>query len=164
MAERRNLRIIHLLEAPDVAAELARWFIDEWTPWYGPDGEGDAEADLAACSSRSKLPICLVALEPDGTLLGTAALKSDSVGSELGSGPWLATFLVGEAHRGQGIGTALVAAMEAEAQRLGFEAVYTSTDTADGLLQRRGWQAIGDSESLRGPVAVYCRRFADSGS
>ena len=37
----------------------------------------------------------------------------------------------------------LVEAIEAEAQRLGFPALYTSTDTAESLLQRRGWQAVG---------------------
>ena len=155
MTMRNDLRIVHLLETPGVMPTLVAWFIAEWTPWYGPDGAGDAAADLAACDSRNALPICLVALGPDGELLGTAALKSESVGSELGVGPWLAAFLVGAAHRRQGVGTALVAAIETEARRLGFPAVYTSTDAAERLLQRLGWDAIGGTESLRGPIAVY---------
>ena len=39
---RQRLRIIHLLEVPEAAPTLARWFVEEWTPWYGPDGPGDA--------------------------------------------------------------------------------------------------------------------------
>lgn len=96
---RPDLRIVHLIEAPAASATLARWFVDEWTPYYGLDGPGDAARDLAACNSRDTLPLCQVALNSNGTVLGTAALKSESVGSELGVGPWLATMPVGPAHR-----------------------------------------------------------------
>ena len=154
-----DLGIVHLLEAPGAVDTLAEWFADEWAPWYGPGGEGDAEGDLAACRSRDALPICLVALSESGDVLGTASLRSESVGSELGVGPWLAAVLVPREHQGQGVGTALVAAIEAEARRLGFECLYTSTSTAEGLLKRRGWEAFGASQSLRGPVAVYRRRL-----
>jgi len=149
------MRIAHLVDVPEAAATLVRWFVEEWAPWYGPGGAGNAEEDLAACRSREALPICLVAVGEDGEILGTAALKSDSVGSELGVGPWLAAILVGKARRGQGIGSALVAAIEGEAARLGFDAIYTSTDAASAMVRRRGWQAFGATLSLRGPITVY---------
>ncbi len=90
-----------------------------------------------------------------------AELKTVSVGSEHGAGPWLAAVLVVEEHRGKGVGTALVAAVEEEAARLGFESLYTSTDTAAGILERRGWCRVGVTESLRGQVAVYRRDLKD---
>ena len=155
------MRIHHLLEVPAAAPTLAQWFVDEWYPWYGPEGPGDAEADLAACRSRDVLPICLVAMADDGSLLGTVALKTESIGSEHGVGPWLAAFLVGKPHRGKGVGTALVAALENEARSLGFASIYTSTDTAARLLERRGWQPFAASKSLRGPVTVYRLALAD---
>ncbi len=155
MSDRQNIRIVHLVDVPGAAAVLARWFVDEWTPWYGPDGAGDAEADLAECRSRDELPICLVALDAEDAVLGTAALKYESVGSELGVGPWLAAVLVGAAHRGQGVATALVAAVEDQARRLGFAAIHTSTDGAAGIMERRGWRAFGATRSLRGLVTVY---------
>ena len=160
---RQDWRIVHLLEAPEALPTLARWFVEEWAPYYGPDGPGDAERDLAACRGRDELPICLVALSGGNEVLGTVALKSESVGSELEVGPWLAAILVGEDHRGRGVGTALVAAIEGEARRLGFESIYTSTDAAGGLLERRGWQAFATAESLRGQVAVYRRQIGDAG-
>ena len=129
----------------------ARWY-------YGPGGPGDAESDLAACRGRGALPICLVALNTNGDVLGTAALKTESVGGEIGVGPWLAGLLVGKDHRGRGVGTALVEAIEQEALRLGFASIYTSTDSAAATMERRGWQALGSADSLRGPVAVYRRR------
>ncbi len=63
--------------------------------------------------------------------------------------------LVDKDHQGQGVGTALVKAIEEEAARLGFDSIYTSTDTAMGILERRGWQVFGTTESLRGPLTIY---------
>ena len=163
MGNQPSVRILHLLDAREAMPTLVRWFEEEWAPWYGPSGPGDAESDLAACRGRDMLPICLVALDAENEMLGTAALKTESVGSELGFGPWLAAFLVGREHRGRGVGAALVAAIEDEARRLGFEAVYTSTDVAEGMLERRGWEAIATTLSLRGPITVYRRGLREDG-
>ena len=151
------MRIVHILDAPEAVPTLARWFVEEWSPWHGPDGPGDADADLAACSSRSELPICLVALNRDSDALGTAALKTESVGGELGGGPWLAALLVGREHRGKGVGTRLVEAIEGEAHRLGFTSIYTSSDSDETRMARRGWKAIGTTLSLKGPITVFRR-------
>ena len=151
------MRICHLSEIPDAVPVLAAWFVEEWMPYYGPDGPGDALADLEACGNGTTLPVCLVALDEGGEVLGTAALKQVSVGSDVADGPWLAAFLVAEAHRGRGIGTALVSAIESAAKDLGFGAVYTSTDGASGIVEKRGWRRIGDASSLRGQVDVYCK-------
>lgn len=145
----------HLLDHRELVPVLVDWFIEEWQPWYGPDGEGDAEADLLTCRDRNALPVCLIALDSETRLLGTIALRGNSVGSDLAEGPWLAGLYVAPEHRRRGVGTALVAALEQEAARLGFEAVYTSTDAADGIMRRRGWEPVGSAQSLRGEVAVF---------
>ena len=155
MLTEQDIRIIHLAEVPEESTKLEMWFIDEWTPWYGSDGPGDAKNDLAACLNRDELPICLVALNKDGELLGTASLKEESVGSEPGVGPWLAAVLVEKNHQGKGIGTALVKAVEEQASLLGFEEINTSTDTAMRILERRGWLVSGETGSLRGPLTIY---------
>ncbi len=155
MIEKKKYRIVHLIEAPSAMSVLERWFIDEWTPWYGPDGQGDARADLEACCNNVMLPLCLVALGSNETVLGTAFLKNQSVGDELGVGPWLSALLVKEEWRGQGIGSALIAAIEAQAQTLGFEIIYCSTDSAENLLTSRSWEPYGSSRSLRGPVSIF---------
>ena len=149
------LRIVHLVEVPEAVPLLAQWFVETWEPWYGDDGPGDAEEDLVASCRRDTLPIALVALGETDEVLGTAALKAESVGSEIGQGPWLAALLVGKAHRGKGVATALIAAIEQEARRLDFDALYTSTDVAERMLRRRGWQAVGSTTSLRGTITIY---------
>ena len=154
---RESLRIVHLVDFPEAIPDLTRWFIEEWEPYYGSEGPGDAKADLAACCRRDELPIGLVALDMDDDVLGTAALKSSSVGDELGVGPWLAALVVGKDHRGRGVGRALVNAIEEEASRLGFDAIYTSSELDERVMAGRGWQAIGATQSLKGPITVYRR-------
>jgi len=149
------MKIRHLCEVPEAVPVLAAWFFEEWMPYYGPDGPGDALADLEACAGKDALPVCLVALDQAGAVLGTAALKQDSVGGDIADGPWLAALLVGHAHRSRGVGTALVGAIECAAKDLGFDAVYTSTDGASGIVEKRGWSRIGGAVSLRGRVDVY---------
>ncbi len=134
-------------------------------PYYGPDGPGDAEKDLHESCNRDDLPVALVALDNDGTVLGTAALKRESVGSELGLGPWLAAFYVPIEHRKRGIGSALVEAIENKARNFGFESIFVSTDAAENIIRRRGWTLLEKpAESLRGPVAVYKLRLSAKAS
>ncbi len=147
-------RIRHLFEVPERLPELARCFIEEWGPYYGPSGPGDALADLAAAGDRDRLPLCLVALDPSGAVLGTAALRAQSIVSHPHLGPWLAALWVASAHRGRGIASALVAAVEDEARRLGYRRLYVGTDHA-GLVNRRGWRVVDRGSTLRGTVGIY---------
>ena len=150
-----NMRIIHLVDMPEALPTLAEWFVSEWEPWYGPAGEGDALADLAACRSGVAIPLCLVAVDDGDQVMGTASLKSESVGSEHYLGPWLAALLVKAELPGKGVGSALVAAIENEARRLGLSEIFCSADASAGILERRGWQSVAKTESLRGPISVY---------
>ena len=157
-----DIRIVHLVEYPSAIPILTQWFIDEWTPWYWPGGRGNAKQDLEECSSCNTLPICLIALSNNNTVLGTCALKSKSVGSKRSDGPWMSALLVDKNHRYQGIGKALIEAIEIEARKLGFKYVYCSTNTAEKILQRRGWKANGTAETLRGLVPVYRLNLTNS--
>lgn len=148
-------RLDLLANLPEAIDVLERMFVAEWEPWYGPGGKGNARADLTASLNRNELPLCMIALTPDNEILGTASLKSDSVGSEHGAGPWLSALLVRSGHRGNRIGTSLVEAIEIEAVRLGHSHIFASTDTARNLLERRGWQPFGTTNSLKGPLVSF---------
>jgi GNAT superfamily N-acetyltransferase len=152
------IRVRLLADSPEVIPTLASWFREEWHPWYGPGGPGNAEADLRSCCNRDVVPIALVAFGSDDTVLGTAALKAESVGSDVAPGPWLAAFLVGRAYRREGVGATLINAIEALANGLGFATLYASTNTANELFERCGWSVLDEASSTRGPVKVYSKR------
>jgi GNAT superfamily N-acetyltransferase len=154
-----DITVRHLIDLPDALPVLTRWFVDEWEPYYGLEGPGDAEADLRAAKTKNGLPTCLVAIDNAGDVVGTAALKAESVASHGHLTPWLAAVLVAAEHRRQGVGTALIAAIEDEARRLGFDRLYVATDTAIGIIERRGWVKSDEAETLRGTVGVYSKEL-----
>lgn len=149
-----DIEVRYLVEVPTALPILAQWFKEEWGPYYGPTGTGNAEADLKASCQRDELPIGFVAVSNEDEVLGTIALKSSSI-SHHHLGPWAAAFLVGKDHRRRGVGYTLIAHLEDVARRLGFESVYMSTDGATSIVERRGWRQFDKAESLRGPVRVY---------
>lgn len=151
-----DLRITHLVDSPEVIPTLVAWFIEEWGPYYGPDGPGDADQDLTSYANRDRLPVALVAYDAGDTLVATAALKATSLPTHTHLTPWLGALLVAPAHRGKGIATALIAAMEDEARRLGFAHLYSDTDSASNILARRGWQPLESGiPTLRNPAALF---------
>jgi GNAT superfamily N-acetyltransferase len=137
MAER--ITLAHLREVQWVIPILAKWFEEEWSPWYGARGAGDAVADLNSWRNIDKLPLAVVAFDVGESPVGIAALKSAGLGSELGIGPWLSTLLVSKPYRRQGVGSLLIERIEQDAHRLGFSALFAATDAASSLLTRRAW-------------------------
>ena len=156
LRDEKPVDVRHLVDAPETQPVLERWFVEEWEPYYGTSGPGDAKADLRAANDKNSLPICLVAVDPGGEAIGTIGLKAESVASHRHLTPWVAAFLVAQDYRGGGVGTALLAAAEKEARRLGFERLYIATDVAVGLLERRDWYPLRErAPTLRGSVEVY---------
>lgn len=152
--ETMTIEVRYLSDVPSALPLLARWFTEEWEPYYGSGGPGNAAADLKASCQREELPIGLIAVSAADEVLGTISLKSSSI-SHHHLGPWGAAFLVGKEYRRRGVGSILLEALEDEARRLGFESVFMSTDGATNLVERRGWRQFDKAESLRGPVRVY---------
>lgn len=148
-------KIINLHELPEAAGPLEDWFMAEWEPWYGPNGADDARSDILESLRGNTLPVCLIAIGAGDELLGTASLRAHSVGNEIDDGPWLSAVLVRGENKNQGLGTALVKAIETEARHLGFQSICTSTDSAAGIMVRLGWIEIGETKSLRGQIRVF---------
>ena len=110
--------------------------------------------DLLAFADGKALPIGVVAFF-DGQPCGIAALKAQSVDTHAHLGPWAAAGLVLPEFRGRGIGSRLVREVEDVARRLGHATLYCGTATANGLLQRGGWEFIEQVEYDGEAVSIY---------
>ena len=146
--------VLPLRERPEHCALLSAAFEAEWPSWYGPDGPGDAHADLRAFADRGGgLPVGVVALGPGNEPLGVAALKAMSIPTHAHLTPWAAAGYVLPVWRRHGIGAMLLAALLAEAGRLGYNAVYCATASSGSLLVRQGWRflesVVHDGQSLQ---------------
>ncbi len=148
------MRIEHISDHPDVISELANWYVSEWEPYYGDTGPGDARADLEARTSREALPVGFVAIEDD-RVVATVALGLD-VTTNLT--PSIIGLLVARNHRGRGIGTALIETCVDVARKFGHQRLYVSTSVLGSLLDRMGWQEMGETKFLNDQHgSVYVR-------
>jgi len=153
-----TLTVELLADHPEALESLREWFELEWAPYYGPDGPGDATVDLRESCNREKLPIAVVAIL-DGEIVGTAALKAESVSTHKHLTPWLAALLVGSAFRRRGIAERLIAAIENKAQGLGFQSLYVGIGEGSGTpasaLRKRGWEFVEKGPYFVSEVSIF---------
>jgi GNAT superfamily N-acetyltransferase len=147
-------RIVRLFDHPDRLPELQHWFEQEWADYYGPEGPGDAAADLRAYCRADGLPLALIALR-DERLCGIAALKTDSIAGYEHCQPWAGAALVAAELRRQGIGAELLRQLAAQARLQGFPKLYCATATAQSLLQRLGWTQLPNTVHHGVELAVF---------
>ncbi len=141
---------------PEALAALRRMFEAEWPSWYGARGPGSAADDLRAFSAASGLPFGVVALRRS-EVCGVAALKAESIPSHRHLTPWAAAGVVKASLRRQGIGSALLAALEEEARNRGCRAIHCATSTSESLLQRRGYRLLERVTHAGQDLGVYRR-------
>jgi GNAT superfamily N-acetyltransferase len=158
MAE--GILICPLRDCSGAISALVSAFEAEWPGWYGPGGQGDAAADLAAYANpRGDLPVGVVALGPDGDPIGIAALKVVFTPELAHLTPWASAGWVRPDLRRRGLGAVLLRALEAEGRRLGLTDLYCATTTAVTLLQREGWTAHAQTVHDGGLIGIFRRKL-----
>lgn len=153
----RSWRIEHLADHPDLIRELAALHHAEWGHMR-PDRSLDARTErLRKACGRGGVPTVVVALD-DGGLLGSAMLIANDMETRPDLTPWLAGVFVLPAHRGRGLGAALVARIEGEAAAAGAAHLYLYTPGARAFYERLGWRAIEETDHLGHRVTIMSVR------
>ncbi|WP_158602001.1 GNAT family N-acetyltransferase [Pararobbsia silviterrae] len=122
------------------------------------DPEASIERAIDRLSQRLNahaLPFTLVAHDRD-TLLGTGSVLVNEVPEDTVQSAWLSAVWVDEAHRGRGVGAAIVDACCAHARRLGEPALLLMTADEREFYERRGWTVI---DAIAEPTVVMRRNL-----
>ena len=138
----------------------AQWSFSEWGELY-PDDSVQWYLDLYAASDHDEraLPVCLAALNEDGTIIGTASLiENDELPNAPEPGPWVAAVYVDNAYRGTGVGTELVLEIVRRSRNLGYNDVYLYTESVPQWYESMGWSFIRTDHSLGLEVTVMVYR------
>jgi amino-acid N-acetyltransferase len=101
--------------------------------------------DLPTSDVREK-PECFYLAKNDGERVGVGGLEDH------GDVGLLRSVVVEEAARGQGYGTAICDALEAQAREQGIETLYLLTTTVPEFFAARGYERV-DRESVPPPIA-----------
>lgn len=68
-ARASRTKVEFLAEHSEVITTLADWYQQEWEPYFGVDGPGDAQAALRSRCNTTEIPVGLVAMD-DNQILG----------------------------------------------------------------------------------------------
>ena len=138
---KNGVQIGYLTDHPEVLGELAAGFKAQWSRHFADQPVDAIKMGFANCCREKGIPCALVAMV-DGSFAGTASLRPESGTVCPGKGPWLTHLYVDPEFRRQGIGTALIRAVESEARRNGFMELHAATARAAAVFQRAGWQML----------------------
>lgn len=146
----------YLANHQDLLPEIAELVFAEWRELCTVNGIDldRVRATLAQRAVTDRVPLTLVVLE-DGQLVATGSIKASEPATREGLSPWLDMMYVKSAWRGLGVGRLLLEAMEKKAVDLGFEALYLSTDEAEGFYARHGWTVIEHQRGADGKTVAF---------
>jgi GNAT superfamily N-acetyltransferase len=133
------MEIHNLSTHREVIPVIAKWFYQEWPYLYPNRTLSDIEQAIEGKKIKNKILTTLVAFEGE-ILLGTVSLKIHDMNIRLDLTPWLAGLYVEEHWRRQGIGTALVNAIEQKAKAISIRRLYLYTLKSEGFYIRLGWR------------------------
>jgi predicted N-acetyltransferase YhbS len=129
--------ITHLFNHPQLIDAVANMIYNEfWVDVEDGMSVADLVAHLKTATQPQRIPLSLIALV-DGQLAGTVNLIENDDDKRVHLRPWLAAMVIRADLRGQGIGTALVNALLADARAMSIPAVYFGTD-GPGFYERLG--------------------------
>jgi predicted N-acetyltransferase YhbS len=156
------MKIEYLADHPEFIPTLALWFHRHWGHLSPGSTSETVAAELRSHLQYNQMPLALVAVS-GGQLVGSASLRLHDMRTRKDLSPWLANVYVPVAHRKQGLGARLVAAIEEKANDLGFAALYLWTDEQERFYTRLGWTVIDRLEYLGEQVVMMQKRLGGTG-
>lgn len=155
-----------LADRPDLAAP---WAELHWREWGIGGTKPEREqlswwvADAAQAVQRTQVPVAFVALGPDDEVLGGVGVHQFDLDERRDRSPWIVGMIVHPHRRGEGIGKALIAHVEAWAAATDIGQLWVATETAGravAFYQRCGYARLEELPAQRGEmVTVLTKRL-----
>ncbi len=135
------MKLAYLIDHPEFFPLVAQWNWDEWHTLLVERSATEFEEWLRTNVRRNAIPTTLLALE-EGQPIGTVSVLDLDLELSDDLSPWLASLYVAPAHRGKGLGRALVQAAIDEASHLGFRKLYLYTPGQEEFYTALGWKRV----------------------
>ena len=156
------MKIEYLSDHEELVPVLAKYNYNEWGKSYCSDVAVVAQR-YSATKNTDKIPLTIVALDEDNSLLGFASLIEDDLETRQDLSPWLAALYVLPEHRGKLIGKKLIERIIAEAKRLKIHHVYlfTGDDKKVSYYAKQGWK-LAEKFQYKSEDSVIMKYDCDS--
>jgi predicted N-acetyltransferase YhbS len=147
------MKIAHLADHQQFIPALSRWFLDEWSEYFGDKTSEDISAMFRARLNHRCVPLALVAFDGNQPF-GTVALVEESIATHKHLSPWLAGLYVAPQWRHQGVATGLIDAAVNEARAIKIETLYVAILKAEEYYKERGWKTIDKIVHNDEPITI----------
>ena len=127
---------------PEFVEPLALALFEEWhdfAPWSSMD---KIHAYYAQCLDGDNLPLAFAAVDNEGRLMGSAALKRFDMACFPEYEYWLGDVFVLPEHRGTGVGGLLIGHCLAAARQMRLPKLYLYTPDVQSVYEKYGWCEI----------------------
>ncbi|HEX8168794.1 MAG TPA: GNAT family N-acetyltransferase [Beijerinckiaceae bacterium] len=154
--EAATFAVVDLRHHPEHAAAVAAWVHREW--WSGSAVSLAALTEWAeGCAASNGFPGVLVAVS-QGRAIGSVFLHGTEAEDRPAFTPYLGALYVEPSWRRQGVGRALVQAVERHAAGLGFDRLYlNAVPSRTSFYEPLGWKVV---ERAYGPHRLNIMRRA----
>jgi GNAT superfamily N-acetyltransferase len=130
---------VHLLaDRPELIASVGALRWREWGRYPEPEDPSWWEATTRQEAGRSCLPVTFVAVDDHDGAVGAVGLGQYDLEERQDVSPWVMGMIVRTDRRGEGVGRALMAELEAWAAADGVAQVWVATGQAAGFYRRCG--------------------------
>lgn len=136
---------------------IGRFIHAEWTEEQGLSLAGTVGWCAGVVASANEV---LFAARSAGKTVGCACLVASDLPSRPELTPWLSSVYVAPHARGQGLASALVAAVDASARERGHRRLYLFTPAQTGpvaMYARRGWEHFDVGEQRGQRIVIMCK-------
>ena len=134
-----SLQIVYLGDCPEYIPLLAAWHHAQWGYLSPATTLEQRIKRLRDNTGKRVIPTTFVALA-GGEPAGSASLVNLDMSTRQQLSPWLASVYVNPDYRNQGIGSALVNRVVAEARAIAIPTLYLYTPDKMEFYARLGWQ------------------------
>jgi GNAT superfamily N-acetyltransferase len=144
-----------LADRPDLAAKWAELHWREWGDEPGREKLSWWVNEAAKAVQRTCVPVAFIALGAGDDVLGGVGVAQYDLEERHDRSPWVVGTIVHPEHRGEGIGHALMASLEAWAARMGITEVWVATGgRAVSFYQQCGWERVEELLTQSGEMAT----------
>jgi GNAT superfamily N-acetyltransferase len=151
------ITISYLADYPDYLSTVSAWVYGEWGEHMPGLTVGDLTRIFSGHLNRDRIPLTLIAFL-DGQPAGTASIYVHDMDTRPDLSPWLAAVYVAPPYRKQGLGSALVKAIESAAQQLQISRLYLFTPDQEHFYTRLGWSVL-ERVAYRNQTVVVMEKF-----
>lgn len=167
-APNRAITLVPLSRDPALGRAPLQWSIDLWgqsNPWFSSEDwqsfyRNAAQADYhhwdLSGIDQEHIYIALV----EGEVVGAIALVDfDDVEEFRSLKPWVAAFVVDPSLRSQGLGSAMLEALEEKARTFGIDELYLWTEDKSNFYSKRGYQEYAHRDYTEISIDIMLKRL-----